>query len=98
VSTGGEKQLIVVLPVLSGGIQVPDENLLLCRVDSSDLMSDLHGNIVFIAKDLRGPGYEGLFFVDQSGDVVGDASGGIGCMRAGFENNDFRFGLSFANL
>jgi hypothetical protein len=61
-------------------------------------MSDLHGDIIFIAKGLRGSGDEGLFLVDQPGDVIGDASGGIGCMRAGFENNDFRFRLSFANL
>jgi hypothetical protein len=58
----------------------------------------MHIDVVFIAERLGSPGDEGIFTVDQTGDVVGNASGRIRSMAAAFENRYVHFGLQPADL
>ena len=55
-------------------------------------MQDMRVYPVFVAKDLWCSGDESLLFVDQPGDIVGNASAGIGCVRAPLENRNFHSG------
>lgn len=96
--SGGEKQLIIWLPEFTGVIQVPYENSLAVRLDADNPVAGADIDIVFLAESLWGSGNERVFFVDQTGDVIGNASGGIGGVDSCFKYDNFRIGLFSANL
>ena len=72
---GGEKQLIVVLPMFGGGVQILYQNLLLVRVDDGDLVPGMDVNVLFFPERLWCSRDKRIFPVDQTGDVIGNASG-----------------------
>jgi hypothetical protein len=94
---GGEEQLIVVLPAFGRGGQIPRQNPLVFRIDDRDLVPDLDVDIVLFTECFRRSGDKRLFPVDQTGDIVGDASGRKRGVRSAFKNRDVGRRLQPAN-
>jgi len=59
-------------------------------VDFRDFVKGPGVNVPLFPEFFRCDGYEGLQVVDDTADIVRDASGRVGCMRAALENNDFQ--------
>ncbi len=61
-------------------------------------MQGMRVDPVFIAKGLWCSGDESILSVDQPGDIVGNASGGIGCVRPPFKNRNVHVRLQSPGL
>jgi hypothetical protein len=86
------------MPLFGGGVQVLDQDLLLFRIDDDNLVPDMDIDVECIAERLRRSGDQRILPVDQTGDVVGNASGRERRMRAALENRYLSLRLQPANL
>lgn len=95
---GGNKQLIVTMPLFGGGVQVLYQNLLLVRIDDGNLVPGMYVDVKFIAERLRRSGDKRILPVNQTGDVVGNASGRERRMGTALEDRYISLRLQPANL
>lgn len=85
-------------PGFDGGLDVSYQNLPVLGIDRGNFVPGMDIDIVFILERLRASYDERLFFVNQTGDVIGNTSGGKGCMRAAFKNGYTHIGFQPAYL
>lgn len=88
-----DQQLVVGFPLLPVAVQVSDQYLLPVGINGQDFAFGLYVNAKFLSKGFRSPGNKSVFCVDQTGDIVGDASGGKRGVWASFKYLDLRLRL-----
>jgi hypothetical protein len=70
-----------------------DEDTAVFKIDLGDFMQDTGIDAVFVSKFFRCDGNELPDIVDNLADIVGNASGRVGCMGPSLEGYDVHVGL-----
>jgi hypothetical protein len=86
----GDHQVIEGLPPFFLFRDRPDTDTAVLQINFGDLMQDTGIDAVFIPKFFRCDGNELPDIVDNLADIVGNASGRVGCMGPFLEGNDIQ--------
>ncbi len=85
-------------PGVDGGIEICYQNLLVFGIDYGNFVPGMDIDVVFFLERFR-PSYdECLFPVNQTGDKIGNTSGGKGCVGAALKNGYTHIGFQPADL
>ena len=88
---GSENQLVVVLFAFDTGFAVEDADGLLGAVNGGDFVEHAHIHIEACAEVFGGHHQQPATLRDDFAEVIGQATVGIGNVRAAFEQDNFRF-------
>jgi hypothetical protein len=89
----GDYQVIEGLPPFFPFRDRPDKDTAVLQIDLGDFMQDTGIDAVFIPKFFRRDRYELPDIVDNLADIIGNASGRVGCMGSFLEGYDVQVRL-----